>query len=371
MKKVVFAITKSNFGGAQRYLFDIATNLPPHLYTKTVVMGRGGILQDMLKKEGIKTHLINSLERDTHIIKEIKSFIEFFKIIKKERPDILHLNSSKVGLLGGLCGRALGVKHIIFTAHGWAHLEERPVIQRVSIWILHIITILLSHNTIAVSHKVRNQIKPSFLKKKIVVIHNGVKKQHALPRSDARRALSKYCKSPIKDTDFIVGTISELHKNKGLPYAISAFQNIPNAKFLIIGSGEEALNLETLVTDYNLSEKIFFCGFIQNAFEFIRAFDIFLLSSVKEGFPYVLLEAGQQEVPLIATSVGGIPELVTKETGILIEKRSPQEITNAIRILQNNRDLQLKLGSAVGKRILNQFTFEKMLKETMQLYESN
>lgn len=370
MKKIVFAITKGNFGGAQRYVYDIATNLPRDSYSITVIIGRGGTLQKKLSEKNIKTRSIASLERDISTAKEIASFIELFKTIRKERPDILHLNSSKMGLFGGLCGRLLRIQKIIFTAHGWAHVEERPLIIRVAIKLLHIMTVVLSHKTIAVSEEVKNQMNTFLTKNKVCVIHNGIKTVHALPRNDARRALNKYCNTPLKDTDFIVGTISELHTNKGLPYAISAFQNIQNAKFLILGDGEEELNLKALVADYNLEEKVIFCGFVPDAHNLVKAFDVFLLSSVKEGFPYVLLEAGKEEIPIVATRVGGIPELIINgETGLLIERRNPDAIIHAVQKLQEKRDLQLQLGKRVAKKVADEFTLETMLTKTRNVYE--
>src|SRR6185369_10912585 len=97
-------------------------------------------------------------QRDINTKKEIGLFVELYKLFKKESPDIIHLNSSKMGLVGAFVGRLTGVKKIIFIAHGWAFNEERPWYQKIFFRVLHIVTILLAHKTITVSEITKKQI---------------------------------------------------------------------------------------------------------------------------------------------------------------------------------------------------------------------
>ena len=157
-KKILYLITKSNWGGAQRYVFDLATSLNKEEYDVVVALGGTGRLVDELKNKKVRVIQLKSLERDISIFKEIKSAIELFKIIKSEKPNILHINSSKAGGLGALIGRILGVPKIIFTAHGWAFNEDRPWRQKISIKTLHWLTILLSHTTITVSETTKRNV---------------------------------------------------------------------------------------------------------------------------------------------------------------------------------------------------------------------
>ena len=141
--KILFIITKSNFGGAQRYVYDIATHLPKDKFEATVALGGSGVLKDKLEATGIRTIALPDLERDISVVKEWRAFVNIFKAIKETEPDIVHLNSSKAGALGALAARLynlflklskrdlqLGIK-IIFTAHGWAFKEKRNCYRKI------------------------------------------------------------------------------------------------------------------------------------------------------------------------------------------------------------------------------------------------
>src|SRR3989338_7008885 len=186
-KKILYCITKSNWGGAQRYVYDLATNLPKDKYETAVVLGGEGRLKEKLEAFGIKTISINSLQRDVGVIKDISSFFELIKIFMKEKPDIIHLNSSKMGGIGGLAGRFARVRKIIFTAHGWAYNEERSFLQKIAIAILHFITVAFSHLTIAVSEKAEEQFKNAgLMKKKMTGNHNGIGENEFIEKEKRR-----------------------------------------------------------------------------------------------------------------------------------------------------------------------------------------
>ncbi|MEK7150442.1 MAG: glycosyltransferase, partial [Patescibacteria group bacterium] len=265
-KKILFCITKSNWGGAQRYVYDLATNLPRDKYEVAVVLGGNGKLKEKLELAGIKTISISSLKRDVGIMSDISSFFELVRIFRAEKSDIIHLNSSKMGGIGGLAGRIARVKKIIFTAHGWAYNEERSFSQKIAIAILHFVTVALSHLTIAVSEKAKEQFKSAgLMKNKIVVIRNGIGEIEFMEKEKARQEFTEVTevrlpqtekvKEIIKSEPLWIGTISELHRNKGLKYAIEAIKKYLETKrpssqkiiFVIMGEGEERKNLEEII----------------------------------------------------------------------------------------------------------------------------
>ena len=191
-KKILFCITKSNWGGAQRYVYDLATNLPRDKYEVAVVLGGNGKLKEKLELAGIKTISISSLKRDVGIMSDISSFFELVRIFRAEKSDIIHLNSSKMGGIGGLAGRIARVKKIIFTAHGWAYNEERSFSQKFVIAILHFITVTFSHLTIAVSEKAKDQFRSGgLMKNKTVVIHNGIGEIEFMEKERARQEFGR------------------------------------------------------------------------------------------------------------------------------------------------------------------------------------
>ena len=149
-KKVLFLITKSNFGGAQRYVFDLATHLDRDRYAVAVALGGNGSLIEKLTEAAIRVIRIPGLQRNISFKKELLSFWQIHKLLKAERPDVLHVNSSKAGGIGAFIGRLHRVPCIVYTAHGWAFNEDRSLVSRLLVGFLHWLTILFAHHTITV-----------------------------------------------------------------------------------------------------------------------------------------------------------------------------------------------------------------------------
>lgn len=375
--KILYLITKSNWGGAQRYVYDLAAGAKAAKHDIVVGFGGNGMLDERLRAAGIRTISVPALERDVRAWKDIRSFGAVWKILRAEMPDVLHLNSSKVGGLGALAGRihnlAGGKTRIIFTGHGWAFTEERPDWQRIMIATLHWITIQLSHATIAVSKKTREEVaRIPFTWHAMVVIHNGIGATALLPREEARKALGIPC-----DDTLTIGTIGELHRNKGHAYVLDGLTTLKKQtntpfRFVVLGDGEERLALEYQRSKLDLDNEVFFPGFRANATEMLSAFDIFLFPSVKEGFPYAVLEAGKAGLPVVASAVGGIPEIIDDmESGILIQSKNPGEIARALKYLIDHPDRRRDLGVKLAERIRDKFSVEEMVTKTLQLYGAN
>lgn len=384
-QKILFCITKSNWGGAQRYVYDLATRISLEKYEVAVVLGGNGKLKERLESAGIKTISVKALQRDVGILKDFSSFFELIKIFRKEKPDIIHLNSSKMGAMGGMAGKIAKVKKIIFTAHGWAYNEERSFSQKIIIAILHSMTVAFSHLTITVSEKAKEQFKGTkSMKKKMIVIHNGIGEIDFLEKEEARQELvevrlpqTEKVKEKLKSEPFWVGTISELHKNKGLGYAIEAVKKYLETKrpsdspliFIIIGEGEERKNLEEIIKNDKLEDSVFLVGNVENASSYLKAFDIFMLTSITEALPYAILEAGKSEVPAIASNVGGISEIIDDmKSGILLQPKKPKEISDAIRFLINHPDKRKIFSTSLKETIDKKFSLDKMISKTIKVY---
>jgi glycosyltransferase involved in cell wall biosynthesis len=365
----MLAITKGIWGGAQKYVFQLATSLPPEKYEVSVVCGAGGTLPEKLAGKNIKTFVVGTMSRDISFSGEIKSFFALLKILKKEKPDVLHLNSSKMGLVGGTAGRLCGVSRIIFTAHGLASNEDRPFLSRKFFLFLHRLTILLSHVTIAVSEKTKRDLSGlPFASRKIFVVHNGVEKISFEEKSAARKILSDL--AGAEQTEIIVGTISELHKNKGLDFLILACAGLPdNVSIYIIGDGEEKNNLAGMIKKLGLQKKVFLPGRVENAGKFLKAFDIFTLTSRTEALPYAVLEAGLAGLPVIASHVGGIPEIIENEkSGILVPAGNIAEISKSLKNLVLEPQKRDSLGQALQEKVEQYFSLQKMITETEKFY---
>jgi len=300
-RKVLFLVTKATWGGAQKYVFDLATRLPRNEFDVVVAYGEKGKLASDLFVAGIETCEISSLARDVAVFSDLKSFFEILSCIGTTRPDVIHLNSSKAAALGALAARFQGVRKIVFTVHGWPFKEDRNVLARALIRGISWLTAVLSHTVIVVSKK-DEQIGRSmlFLSNKIRHIPIGIHTPDFLTREEAAARLSIRTASPR------IVTIAELTANKGLRYAIEAVSLLKsrgtNVTYFIISDGEEREALEALALEKGVSDRVRFLGFVDNAARYLKAFDVFLLPSIKEGMPYVLVEAESAGLPIIATT---------------------------------------------------------------------
>ena len=372
-KKILFIITKSNFGGAQRYVFDLATNLPKNMYDVHVACGGQGLLVTKLREAHITVHEVTSFERDIDAKKELGAFTELTRIVREVHPDTVHLNSSKAGGLGALVARLEGVPNIIFTAHGWPFYEKRNMFQTFLIWLLTWCTVLLSHKTIVVSNHNLEHAKMFGLSQNIIHIPLGMREPQFMHKQEARSALfpSDVVKKHIEDTWVV--TVAEHTKNKNILKAIQAVVNSNKTAhkkifYTLIGSGELTDTLKKYVTEHHLEEYVYFAGYVPDASTKLKAFDMLLLTSEKEGFPYVLLEAGFAELAVVASRVGGIPELIEHEvTGLLINPNDANTVESSINSLVENSDKRTGYASAL-KRVCVQYSLEKMVKETECLY---
>jgi len=366
--KILYGITKSNFGGAQRYVFDLSSAAKARGHEVVVICGGTGILTEKLSSSGIRVITLPQLERDVSLLKEWVAFKFILEILRKEKPDVFHTNSSKMGGLGNLAARLARVKRIVFTSHGWAFNESwRPWWQKILIRFLVWFTISLSHITICVSEKSRENASWPLIQSKLAVVRNGLEPFPLLPRTEAREKLN------ISKNELVVGTLAELHKVKGLDNLLRAWQKFEGRRkaiLIILGEGEEKENLIKLAHKLKIGGSVSFRGFQPNAKEFLSAFDIFVLPSRSENLPYALLEAGHAGLPIIASRVGGIPEVIKSgENGILTAPESQSELLSGLLLLSESEPLRKRLGEAIQKTIANHFSYIKMIGETFSKYE--
>lgn len=385
--KVLILITKANWGGAQRHVFDLAKGLPREQFAVEVMAGSEGPLISKLKEIGIPASGDLELGRDIKLGRDWKAFFHLISMLRKKKPDILHLHSSKIGGLGALAGRLAGVKKVIFTAHGWAFNENRPAGQKMLIRFFAWLTMIFAHETIAVSNTAKRQVSGwPFIQDKMSVVYNGISRETGFSKQNARLELARLNPSlkkavegvPEKDL-YWIGTIAELHHIKGHKYAIQAVadcirsleRNGSSRKivYTIVGAGEEKEKLEGLIKKLGLEDQIFLMGYVPLAVQYVKAFDIFMLASLSEALGYVLLEAGAAEVPIVATSVGGIPEIIDDmHTGILVQPRNSQDLSHALRFSIDHDKESREYAAHLRQKIDGEFSLEKMIGSILRIY---
>lgn len=371
--KVLFLITKSNFGGAQRYVYDLATNLDRTKFQPVVALGGSGPLVDMLVNAQIPIIKLREMQNSTSLKQAWSSYKELVRVIKSEKPDVLHLNSSVAGLVGALAGRLARVPNIIFTAHGWAFNEDRPLWQRLAIKFFHYLTVLLSDRTIAVSNAIVSQMNWPRAKLKMKVINPGRTIGAMYDKRDARtKLIDFYPELAAHQNAYWVICVAELHPVKRHIVLINAFaerlQTQPNQILVLIGEGKMHLDLEALIQERGLTDNIFLLGNVVDAARFLRAFDIFVLVSKSESYGYVLHEAGLAGVPIIATNVGGIPDIITHpHEGLLIPAESVPALITALTDISTNPENALERAAALRAKLESR-TVAKMTRQVESLY---
>ena len=378
--RLLYIITQPEWGGAQRYIFDLAVSLKDK-YDITVATGEVKNSRELLtrlEKENIKTMVFPYLVREIRPWKDLQAFFQIFLYIKLNNFDIVHLNSSKAGVIGAIAANILGVKKIIYTAHGWVFNEPLPKWKKKFYkWAEKFSakhkTKIITLSGIDTEIGILENIAPA---EKFIRIYHGIKDHELFDKDTARTALDKKFNLGLTPDTPLAGCVANFYKTKGLDYLIKAWQDvaqkIPHAKLIIIGEGDERKNIENIIKKFQLQKSVFIPGSLANAPKYLKAFDVFALSSVKEGFPYVILEAMQAKTPVVAANVGGIPEMIRHEqSGLLCPAANPDELAREIIKLLQNKKLGQNFADQAYRDLTKKFSFEQMVEKTAQLYSGN
>jgi len=285
----------------------------------------------------------------------------------------VHLNSSKAGGLGSLAARMAGVPRIVFTSHGLAYDEPRFILFRFAIFLATWTTFLLSQVVICISEdSARRARSLPFCGKKVHRIYNGLREPDFHTREEARAEILARAGDIPADAPW-VGMISELVPNKGIPFAIRASENLMHSGvpfvLLIIGSGELEEPLRAQIERRGLGKHVRLLGYIPRAATLMRAFDLFILSSRKEGLPYVLLEAGLASLPVVATDIPGVTDIIDDGvSGALCPSNDYERFADSISGLLEDPSLRDRFGSKLRTKVQENFSIEQMVNETTALY---
>ncbi len=384
-KKILFIITKSEMGGAQRFLYEFITHLNPQNYQFLVAASGNGQLIEKLREKEIEVASIKNFS-NVPGLKNFLAFFETFNLIRKFKPDILYLLSSEAGFIGAIAGKLYRLlfwrknPKIIYRIGGWAFKEPRNIfIKKIYLWAEKLSApfkdIIITNSEFDKYLATKNKIvKPD----KIITIYNGLDVDNLkfLPKKEAK----KFIISKLPTTNYqlltttLVGTIANLYKNKGLEYLILAIARISNGQkfnFVITGEGSERSKIENLIKKNNLENNVFLIGFISNAFECLKAFDLFVLPSVKEGQPWTILEAMAAGVPIVATNIAGIPEMIENEkSGLLVEPADPDALANAIEKMLTHPSLAQECVKNALSAVKGKFNIETMLRQNIELFKA-
>lgn len=371
--KILFGITLSEIGGAQRVLYDIISSLPEEVYDIALVTSPKGELLNwienlnMKRKSAIKVILLKNIKREISIKYDLKALYELIRVMRQDKYDIAHFHSSKMGILGRSAARLCGIPKIYFTAHGWGINEDMSFIKRKILGFAEWISGKLCTKVICVSDYDRDKgIKNRWVNmKKICVIKNGT--ENSIKQIKGIRG-----EFNIPKETPIIGTVMRLKTPKQPQFTIRVFKELidrgHDLRLVIIGDGPLMDECKKLIKEYSLDERVILAGERPNARELIYDFNIFTLFSKWEGLPITIIEAMFAGLPVVASRAGGISELITNEiNGYLLDGFDYKNGADLIeRILLEGTG---KMMGALGcRKAMLEFTKARMLKEYENIY---
>lgn len=374
IRKILYIVTQSELGGAQKYVFDLAQALN-NQFEIMVAAGQSESkdrkIFELLREKHIICHELKHLTRPIHPLHDILGLFEIIRFCKKIKPDVIHINSSKASILASLAGRICHVPKIVHTVHGFAFDEDISFVKKFLYRIAEKFTGACKDDFIFLSKKDKESAKRKkiFPKYGSHIIYNGINPQEIFfeERERAKNMLG------IPHNAFVFGTIANLYKTKGIEYFIEAFalieKKLPfHALCLVIGEGDERKYLESLIKKLGIEKKFFLAGKRAGASSLLKAFDVFVVSSVKEGMPFSALEAMAAGLPVISTKAGAMEEIFEGSKEILVEIKNPHALANALMKIALSLELRKTLIEKNLRLVQAKFHKNTMIQKTLQVY---
>lgn len=366
--KVCHIAVADLWGGAEVHLVTLLLSLSKiqDLEMSVVLFTEGRVAQE-LRAAGLEVVVIAEHEHNLFVIlwKLVKHF-------RKHQFMVVHAHKPKDNFLGGVACRLAGVPYLVRTLHGsW---EPFSGFQHFKIKVYEHIDRLankyLVSAIIAVTLKIQSLLTQGYSREKVVCIHNGIDVER-LMLSRGRRSVRKELN--INERALLLGVVGRLTAVKGHIHLLKAMQILVSKNsgthLIIVGDGPLRKQLEDIVVEFKIQKNVVFVGHQSDVSDFIEAMDIFVLPSLHEGIPMVLLEAMALSRPVVASKTGGVPEVVDDgENGLLVEPGNPEAIAEAIESLIKQVGKAGQLGRNGRVRVSQNFTAGTMAEKTANLY---
>jgi glycosyltransferase involved in cell wall biosynthesis len=367
----VLQVTATSTGGVGLLILHLVRHLDRREFNLSVALGRGYLLDRSIDQAGAPVHTISTSRRVT-LLSVLKGTFQVYRLLSRERYDIVQSHTSLGGLIARLAAWAAGTPVVIWTVHGLGAHRGHPVWKRAILRKVEALLDRITDHYVAVSQGLLEEGTHAgiFRPEKVTVIPNGLHLDHLPATLDARavrRALGIPERCPV------IGTVTRLEPQKAIDvflHAVSlASKHAPNLVTLIAGDGPQRTQLEALAERLGLRNRVRFLGWRSDAVDILGALDIFCMSSRWEGCPMVLLEAMAMRCPVVAGDIGGVREIVVnEETGLLVAPNEPHALAAAIVRLLSSPGERARMGQAGRRRIEQRFTCEEMLQAYSLLY---
>jgi len=381
--RIFCLITQGEMGGAQQFVIQLAHHLNHEKFDLHIVWGSDshGALARQLPAH--VTHSVaHYLVRAISPWYDLRAVWELRRMMRHYRPDVVLCISSKAGFVGSWAAHKLrsGIPdlRVIYRIGGWTFNDPWPkwkkrcyiMLERLS---AHWKNYIVVNNTHDLDQARMLGIKP---RNQILRIYNGIDPYlNLLSRTEAHDRLTEKMPERYRDLpyDYTVGTIANFYPAKDLVTFVRAAARVSaNVRFVIIGDGDLRPQLEKQIQEYDLHKRFFLLGRISDAYKYLPAFDVFTLSSVKEGFPWAVLEAMAAKIPIVATRVGAVPEILEDQiSGLLVQPSAADEMAHAIVKLLGDDRMRQDLAIAAHQQLITHFSLRSMINQFERLFVEN
>lgn len=355
---ICYVITRSDvMGGASVHLLDLAAGVQQQGHRVTILVGGDGIVNQRAKAMGLTIIALKNLVRPIHVFKDIACWFELRTWFRQLQPDLIHLHSSKAGLVGRFA--AIGLKvPVVFTAHGWAFTEGVGLAGSLLYRILERWVAPLTDQIITVSEYDRQralQLKvgtPQLIR----TIRNGMPELPVVPESahQSRRMIMVARFEQPKDHLLLLDAVSRLSGCWQLQ---------------CIGDGPLFAAAQQQALAAGLNDRVEFSGARSDVPEQLAQASIFVLLSRWEGLPLTILEAMRAGLAVVASDVGGVKEAVQHGLNGLLVQNNAAEVRAVLQQLLDDPQLVKQLGEAGRKKFEQEFTFQRMMQQTIDVYQ--
>lgn len=372
MKKVFFYTDTPIHGGAERHMLLLAKNLNKEKYQVALVCSTYKQLNQWCREweeAGLPVHRLNVTHKH-----DPRHHSQLKKLLAKEQPDLVHVHLWNPGgcrylfsAINKETTRLIATEHDPFPLSGLKKTIKKKCLKKTD----HTITVSDANKKLCL------QLYPEF-KHKISTVHNGIdlaafekRLRHFSTQHRDKLREQLFCAKP---EDFVILSIAELHPRKGLKYLLEAYAEIqskePKTRLIIVGEGPERKTLEKIMKKLELTDRVLLIGRQEDIPHILASANLFVLASVKEAFGLVLLEAMAAQVPIVATEVGGIPEIVQNhKNGELVEAQNYHALAQTIREVMSNNALMQKL-TYMGHHRVKEFDVSHMVRKTENIYDT-
>ncbi len=360
MSKLLYIVHSLNVGGTEILVANLAKHFSGKYEVAILALDSIGKIGEELAQTGIPIYTINRVPGW-----KLRNFLEFFKIIKSFKPEIVHAHQYTPFFFAAICKLCrVSFAKLIFTEHG-RHFPDvvsrkRQIVNQLLWKQTEAVTAVCDFSALALKDKEKYSGE-------ISVIYNGIK----TPEVGDPINLYQQLELPV-DSQLIVylGTFRAVKNPILLMEAMNlVVKSNPKVYAFFIGDGEQKSKLQELIAKYSLSHNVCLLGELRDVGRYWSNFSFIVQPSLSEAHSLALLEAMSQGLPAIVTNVGGAPEVITNNhNGFLVDSGNIQELAEKIILLAGNIELQTKLGNQAKQDFQNKFTAETMIKNYQSLY---